>query len=113
MGMGLLIVLTISLWGFTAWALTEAYLRRRDLERAGVNSDRQLYANWMVRHELFRFSKHTIIVVLVVLTALDIPHLLEWRNAGIAAVGILLGVNSLWDLIDRRRRFSRYMDKHT
>lgn len=108
-GQVILLILQFSWWVFTVCTLVGAERCRRELRQAGLNGPRGRYANRMVRHEAFRLVKHTLVLGLIFIAAFDIPHLLQWRSAGISAIGFLIGTNSLLDLLDRRAGLRGYL----
>lgn len=107
-----LIALVSGLWIATVAAVIYAIRRRRRLNAewhsAADYEAIRAYANDQIFLELLRLLKHSILCALIFITPDDPPPLVEVRNVGIAAVGLLIGFTSAWNLYRRRRRYEFY-----
>lgn len=111
-----LLLIVSGLWIFTACTLLIAVTRRVYLvcnaRWAPDYQDLRMYANDQVVIESLRLTKHTILCALIAMTPGDPPQVVEIRNIGIAAVGILIGVTSALALYRRRRRYRHFTKRN-
>lgn len=107
-----LIILASASWVFTVGTSVYAIVRLVDLRRHWRGhedfADMHDYAVDQVVHETGRLLVCTIVCSLIFMTPGEPPPLMERRNVGIAAAGVLMGLKSAYSLIRRRVRMRRY-----
>src|SRR5689334_6932891 len=107
-------LLVWGVWSFTMASFLGAIRALRVIKREGVNGDMSAYMRQCIRHEGIRVIKHSIIVVLVLMSVLapkewwDAHNSVFFRNIGIVIVGVLIGLNSVWDTHARKRRMEAF-----
>lgn len=88
----------------TAITLRDALLDRRALRRAGINGVRRQLVHQSIRHEALRFAKH-LVLALALIAGDGIG--LSARDIALTGVSLILSINSVLDVRDRRRAMER------
>jgi hypothetical protein len=108
----ILILIVSCLWLATVGALVYACIRRWKVDAEWKDSQDydaiKAFANDQIVVEFLRLLKHSILCTLIIITPSDPPPLMEHRNVGIAAVGLLIGLTSAWSLYRRHVRFHKF-----